>query len=264
MKKRSTLILLLLFLFIVGAIVAGYFAKNSISLNKSEIKKSQKENVASKDLIKISPQKVTDSVFIDSATISKNGFVVVREVNDSKVSQVIEMSRPLKVGLNKDIKINLGNADVKNKELVVMLYEDYGNDGIFNDLDMPLLDSEGITTANFISTGEKVPSEMTEAEMEGMNMPGMKAMVKVRYTNKGFSPDKINIKVGDMVEFVNESDTQMWAASMPHPQHSKLPTFDQFKAYKKGAIYRYVFDKKGTWEYHDHLNPSAGGVVNVE
>ena len=144
-----------------------------------------------------------------------------------------------------------------------MIYEDYANDGTFNDLDMPALNSEGLTTANFVKTGKPLPITMTEADTPGMNMPGMKAMVRVRYTNKGFVPDKIEVKKGDMVEFVNESSKDMWVASMPHPQHTDLPTFDQFRAYKKGAIFRYVFDKKGTWGFHDHLNPSTGGVVSV-
>ncbi len=211
----------------------------------------------------VAPQTPIDKVVVESVTLQKDGFVVVRQIDDGKVSQIIEMSRPLKKGTNKNIPIPLGSVDVKGKELVVMIYEDYDDDGIFNDLDMPALSEEGLTTARFVATGKPVPTSMTEADMPAMKMDGMKSMEKVRYTDTGFVPDRIEVNVGDMVEFVNESSTDMWVASVPHPAHTKLPTFDQFRLYKKGAIYRFVFEKKGTWEYHDHISPSLGGRVIV-
>jgi len=64
-----------------------------------------------------------------------------------------------------------------------------------------------------------------------------------------------------MVHFVNESDTQMWVASDSHPAHDVLQTFDQFKP---GDMFMYVFEEPGTWEYHDHLNPSAIGEIIVK
>jgi len=75
--------------------------------------------------------------------------------------------------------------------------------------------------------------------------------------------NKIEVKTGNMVELINESIMDMWVASVLYPQHTKLPTFDQFRLYKKDAIYRYVFDMKGTCEYHDLINQNACGVVSV-
>ena len=146
------------------------------------------------------------------------------------------------------------------------IYEDYGNDGVFNDFDQPAINGDGFMTARYVKTGKSITSSIAEADSsdtQGMNMPGMKAMTIVKYTDKGFVPEKIEVPVGSMVEFINDSSTVMWVASTPHPQHTDLPTFDQFKAFKKGSIYRYVFDKMGTWGYHDHIRPSLGGVVVV-
>ena len=186
-------------------------------------------------------------------------------MDEGKLSQIVEMSSPLNVGVHKDVQIFLGNADLSKSELVVMMYEDYANDGIFNDLEMPALDQNGNMTARYVATGMPLPTSITEGESSGMvhAMAGMKNMAKVRYTDKGFIPEKVDVLVGSTVEFINESSTGMWVASIPHPQHTKLPTFDQFRLYKKGAKYRYVFDKKGTWEYHDHINPARGGIVQV-
>lgn len=261
---KFTGIFIVLFIIVIGS--AGFLylgkSKNTTENKTKNISKSQESKTSSEDLV-ITPQIPQGKVTVTSATLSKNGFVVVRQMDDGKLSQIIEMSKPLKTGTSKDITISLGDADVKNKELIVMIYEDYANDGIFNDLDMPAIDKNGFMIARYVQTGKPLPSTITEADAPVMNMPGMKTMAKVRYTDKGFVPDKIEVPVNSMVEFINESSKDMWVASVPHPQHTKLPTFDQFRLYKKGAIYRYVFDKKGTWEYHDHINPSAGGVVNV-
>lgn len=252
---------------LVVVVITGSFLYFKLNINTTNVQETDAAKQPDrgqdvKDLV-VSPQTPKDKVIVESATLLENGFLVVRQIDDGKVSQIIEMSQPLKAGVNNGITISLGSADVRDKELVVMIYEDYENDGIFNDLDMPALNEEGLTTAHFVKTGKPVPSSMTEADMPAMNMAGMKSMVKVRYTDRGFMPDKIEVNSGDMVEFINESSTDMWVASVPHPAHSKLPTFDQFRLYKKGAIYRYVFDKKGTWEYHDHISPSLGGIVIV-
>jgi plastocyanin len=204
---------------------------------------------------------------IKSATLSKNGFLVVRKIDGKQLSQVVEISAPMKAGTHQNVKINLGGADISNSQLIVMIYDDYANDQAFNDLDLPSVDSNGNMTARYVKTGEPLPKSITEAEPSGMvmdpNMPGMKHVILVRYSGKVFSPNEITVPVGSVVQFINESDIPMWIASTPHPQHTDLPTFDQFKPYGKGAVYRYVFDKKGHWGFHDHINPSVGGMVVV-
>lgn len=257
MKFKVILPILVLFLVVISA---GFiYVRTNHNSTKAYVSKSDSEN------LKVIPQTPGDQVVVDSATLNKDGFLVVREIDGGQLSQVVEMSQPLKTGRHKNVPINLGNADIANKELIVMIYEDYAKDGIFNDLDMPALNENGNMTAAYVKTGKPLPTSITEGESAGMthDMAGMKTMAKVRYTYKGFVPNKVEVPVGSTVEFINESGTDMWVASIPHPAHSKLPTFDQFKLYKKGAIYRYVFDKKGTWEYHDHIKPTLGGIVKV-
>lgn len=264
MRKRVFFVLTLLLVLVPAVFI--YMKVNDKEIKAQETTPDKKESqVNSGDLV-VSPQTPQDKVTVESATLQKNGFLVVRQMDDGQLSQVIEMSQPLTAGTHKNIPINLGSAEVTNKELIVMIYEDYANDKVFNDLDMPALNENGNMTARYLKTGKPLPSTITEGEAVGAmahNMAGMKSMAKVRYTDKGFTPNKIDVEAGSMVEFINASNMDMWVASVPHPQHSKLPTFDQFRLYKKGAIYRYVFDKKGTWEYHDHINPTAGGVVVV-
>ena len=66
-----------------------------------------------------------------------------------------------------------------------------------------------------------------------------------------------------MVHFVNESSIDMWVATDDHPAHTDLPTFDQFKGSPPGEQYVYIFDEVGEWKYHDHLTPTATGIITV-
>lgn len=260
--KRIFIISIIALVIIVGS----YFSIKSAN-NASESNKNISNNKdGSFDTIVVSSQVPRDKVTVSSAFLSKKGYLVVREIQGNKLSQVVEISKPLEKGEHKNITIPLGNADVKNKELIVMIYEDYENDGVFNDFDQPALNANGNMTASYVKTGEPIATAITEGESSGMmahSMPGMQSMVKVKYTDKGFIPEKIEVTAGSMVAFTNESSTVMWVASSKHPSHTDLPIFDQFKPTKKGSIYRYVFDKKGIWSYHDHINASLGGIVTV-
>ncbi len=87
--------------------------------------------------------------------------------------------------------------------------------------------------------------------------------VTVAYTNTGFTPNTVTVKVGTAVTFVNQSTSALWVASAVHPTHQLLPGFDELKSVNSGGSYTYVFAKVGTWKYHNHVNPSDIGSVVV-
>jgi plastocyanin len=84
------------------------------------------------------------------------------------------------------------------------------------------------------------------------------------YSDSGFSPGSITVKVGDTVMFKNDSAGGMWVASAPHPVHTDYPEFDAKKIYNKGEIYSFTFQKVGTWKFHNHVKPSHFGSVTVQ
>lgn len=91
------------------------------------------------------------------------------------------------------------------------------------------------------------------------------SMVKesVDYTDNGFVPNIINIKIGTSVTWINKTGSLMWVASNPHPVHTDLPGFDQLSSIGKDGTYTYTFEKVGNWGYHNHMLPSDTGVVKV-
>lgn len=87
--------------------------------------------------------------------------------------------------------------------------------------------------------------------------------VTVTYSDSGFLPKEITVKVGTNVSFLNQSSRGMWVASAVHPTHQLLPGFDQLASVSKGGTYDYTFAKVGTWKYHNHVNATDIGTVVV-
>lgn len=87
----------------------------------------------------------------------------------------------------------------------------------------------------------------------------------------GFSPEILTIKVGETVTFVNKQSSPSWPASAVHPTHRSYPEqggcigskFDACKGLKNGESWSFTFNQKGTWKYHDHLDPSKIGTIIV-
>jgi plastocyanin len=95
------------------------------------------------------------------------------------------------------------------------------------------------------------------------NMAPDVLVTEVVYDGTSFTPKTVNIKVGDIVIFRNKSTNSFWPASAPHPSHTIYPEFDAKKEIAAGGKFEFKFTKEGKWNYHDHLNPSAFGTVNV-
>lgn len=117
-----------------------------------------------------------------------------------------------------------------------------------------------------IATVESIPTETIGTISPTPTPPTttINGTIEVDYDGSTFIPEVITIKKGTVVVFVNKSKGEMSVASNPHPTHTDLPGFDQFKSADKGKkTYTYTFVKVGTWGYHNHLNPPVTGKVIV-
>ena len=94
----------------------------------------------------------------------------------------------------------------------------------------------------------------------------------IEMTSAGFSPKELRINAGDTVTFVNKDATEHWPASALHPTHTVYPEtggcigskFDACKGLKQGESWSFVFTQKGSWNYHDHLDPTLFGKIIVQ
>lgn len=110
------------------------------------------------------------------------------------------------------------------------------------------------------------------------NNPQNEVKNEVIYTDSGYFPSVLTIKLGDKVTFKNQSSKGMWTASALHPSHSVYSgtslndhcpdtnnvAFDQCKSAQPGESWSFTFEKKGTFGYHNHVEASRFGKITVE
>ncbi len=101
---------------------------------------------------------------------------------------------------------------------------------------------------------------------------------EIIYTDAGYSPSMLTIKVGDTVTWKNQSSAGDWVGSAMHPTHTVYSgttlqqhcpdtsntSFDECKADKSGESWSFTFTKAGAWGYHNHVNAKHFGKVTVE
>ncbi len=123
-------------------------------------------------------------------------------------------------------------------------------------------------TTNAPSTGAENAPVQTTPKTETVVPPVSETIapqtLTVTYSDAGYSPRTITIKVGDSVSFVNNSTHGMWTASNPHPQHTDFSAFDAKRAYVAGESYSFTFAKAGTFNYHNHVRSFDQGTVVVK
>ena len=114
----------------------------------------------------------------------------------------------------------------------------------------------------------------------------------VQVTDKGFVPNIMKIKAGEVVTFISKATAPVWPAGDAHPTHDNYPSDayallgDQAKSFgskacveygiRKGNVFdpckmllpeqtfSFRFNEKGTWKFHNHVRPEHTGKIIVE
>lgn len=79
----------------------------------------------------------------------------------------------------------------------------------------------------------------------------------------GYSPQTLNIAVGTRVVWTNKSGGPATVSSDPHPSHTLWPFLNLGKFDDNGTV-SVIFDKAGTYTYHNHFDSSQKGTVIVK
>lgn len=85
----------------------------------------------------------------------------------------------------------------------------------------------------------------------------------VNYSDSGFAPEEVTVEAGETVTFTNTSNQTLQLASDPHPSHTDNPELNA-GAIEPGESRTVTLTKRGTWGYHNHLDASDTGTVEVE
>lgn len=106
---------------------------------------------------------------------------------------------------------------------------------------------------NSKETSSPEPSEVVD-------MP----IASITYTDTGFSPTSISLKVGTVLTVNNESTMDLMFASADHPTHT-INTEINLDTIKPGASDSVTITKAGTWGYHNHdMADHTGQLIVTE
>jgi len=89
----------------------------------------------------------------------------------------------------------------------------------------------------------------------------------VTFSDSGVSPSTVTIKSGESLTWVNNSSKSVQVGSANHPTHTlnrELTSGEFVTELAPGASATVTLTKKGTWGYHNHLDPSVTDKVVVE
>lgn len=132
-----------------------------------------------------------------------------------------------------------------------------------------LPDGQASSSADTVNSANQ-PGAVTPNTQQGTFSSGEENIVapdiqvwQIEYDGAQFNPKSLNIKFGDYVIFKNLGTQEFWPASDPHPDHTGYAGFDARKPIATEGKYQFQFMQAGSWGFHDHLNPSATGVINV-
>ena len=85
----------------------------------------------------------------------------------------------------------------------------------------------------------------------------------ITLTQSGFVPQSITIAKGDTVVFMSSREKLFWPASDLHPTHEIYAEFDSKEPIEPDKSWSFIFNRAGTWNFHDHLDSYFRGTIEV-
>lgn len=94
--------------------------------------------------------------------------------------------------------------------------------------------------------------------------PNLPKEVSVELTESGFKPDTVTIETGSAVRWTNKTnDEHVSVNSDDHPTNKKYPEMNLGEIPKDSTV-AHIFNKPGTYTYHDYFHPERKGTVVVK
>ena len=88
--------------------------------------------------------------------------------------------------------------------------------------------------------------------------------VTIVYTDTGFAPAALTVKLGSTVRFFNQSKEKLWVMVSPSKDPAKmLAEFDENGSILNGQGWEFTFTKTGTFDYQNYMSPKKMGSVTV-
>jgi len=109
----------------------------------------------------------------------------------------------------------------------------------------------------------KSASDTSNTQASTQASSNQQAAAVITYTSSGFSPAQTTVKSGNSVTFKNQSSDEIQVDSNPHPVHTD-DTDLNVGTIAPGASATVMLTKKGTFGFHNHLDPSDTAKITIE
>src|SRR3989344_3384939 len=133
----------------------------------------------------------------------------------------------------------------------------------------------GNSNINQESSTNQLDNQQQETSPTGDGITETSKTYEVIYTDSGYSHSELTNQTGDTVVWKNQSSGEMWTASAMHPTHivysqtslsehcpdPENTSFDQCKSANPGESWSFMFEKTGTWGYHNHVGNNFGKII---
>lgn len=86
---------------------------------------------------------------------------------------------------------------------------------------------------------------------------------QITITKDGFVPASLSVKKGTKIIWTNSDEATHQLQANPHPTGESLPGLKS-EVLTSGQTYEYTADISGTFDYHDHLNPTNNGKLEIQ
>ncbi|OGH21657.1 MAG: hypothetical protein A2629_01995 [Candidatus Levybacteria bacterium RIFCSPHIGHO2_01_FULL_41_15] len=113
------------------------------------------------------------------------------------------------------------------------------------------------------TTQQGTPAQNTTNQGTTGGIVPKETITNVAVTSSGFEPKTVTVKIGTRVIWLNNSGADATVNSAVHPTHQIYPPLN-LGQFPDGSSVQLVFDKAGTYKYHDHLHPERTGTVVVQ
>lgn len=121
------------------------------------------------------------------------------------------------------------------------------------------------TFAFFGNKKTSTPAETTKPTPAQTNSSPVRAVAanSILLFDTGFKPKELIVKAGTKITWINRSGKSATVDSDDHPTHKLFP-FLNLGQFANGASVQVVFDKPGTYIYHNHFDASQTGRITVQ
>lgn len=118
------------------------------------------------------------------------------------------------------------------------------------------------TTATTTKT-EQTTKTNAVAPVEPAPSVASSSATMITFSDSGFSPAALTVKAGSTVTVKNTSSHSVQLSSNDHPTHMLNPELNM-NTIISGGTGNITVTKVGTWGYHDHIDSTKTGTINVQ